>query len=202
MVFQVAGLLACAIVFKQVPEPLCPCDRGALCYRYQSLGINLLHKFMQDGRDLIKPSHAPAIADKIQRGRLWRRDADDTARCVDVLEGDLLQVLSDDERHAYLPTGKGSSRLFKEYLEFLWPVMGCTMKLCSGQESRVVGLVELLHQCRDELIRRQAPQRTVFRRNDHIEAPRGLCDHILPDEPVEGLLGGIRRYAQRSTRLT
>ena len=191
MVFKVADPLACTVMFKQVPESLCPCDRGALCYRCQSLGINLLRKFMQDGRDLIKPPYAAAIADKIKRGRLWRRDAYHTPRCVDVLERDLLQVLSDDERYAYLPTGKGPSRFFKEYLEFLWPVMGRTMILCSGKESRVVGLVELLHQCWDELICRQTLQRTVFRRNDHIKAPCGLGNHILPSESVKGELGCI-----------
>ena len=93
-------------------------------------------------------------------------------------------MLADDELRLHLATGDGPARPFKEHLEFLRPVMGCAVILRCRQEPCIVGLVYPLHQRRNKLICRQASQNAVFRRNNHVEAPCGLCDHILPGEPV------------------
>jgi len=48
--------------------------------------------------------------------------------------------------------------------------MSSTVKLGSTQERHVVGLAEMLHQLWHELIRGQAAETAVLRRNDHMEA--------------------------------
>ena len=191
MIFKETDLFTGTGKLKQVPQSLCPCDGSTSCNSCQVLGVDLLFEFVQHGCDLAESSNTSVITHEIKCGCLWRRNADPAPWRVDVLKGDLLQVFSDDERNAHLAAGEGSSRFFKEHLEFLWTMMGRTMILRSGQESRVVGLVELSHQCRDELICRQAPQRTVFRWNDHIEAPCGLRDYFLFGEAVQGEFGCI-----------
>ncbi len=60
----------------------------------------------------------------------------------------------------------------------------------------------MLHQRRNKLICRQASQRTVFRWDDHVEAPRRLCDHILPGKPAQGELGRIGGHAKRLASVT
>ena len=75
------------------------------------------------------------------------------------------------------------------YLESLGAMMGCAMVFGSSQESGVIGLFQVGHQCRNELICRKASQFPVFRGNDHIKPPERHGDFPFMPETAQGRAG-------------
>ena len=59
-----------------------------------------------------------------------------------------------------------------------------------------------MHDARDELFWRQAPQRTVFGWNDHIEAARRLGNDAFPGQSVESEPSCGSRHAEGLAGIT
>src|SRR5690606_6308704 len=96
----------------------------------------------------------------------------------------LINTLAGDERDTDPATDNWPTVPGEEHLEFLRAMMRGAVKLGSRQQAGVIGESLLRHQCRNELLGRQAAQRTVFRGNDHVELALGRGEVPLLDLPT------------------
>src|SRR5690606_38651428 len=78
-----------------------------------------------------------------------------------------------------------------------WPVVSRPVILRCGQQSRIIGKTETLHQRRDELVGWQTTELLVFRRYDYIETARRGGDSPALGEAVQGEFGGGGGDTQR-----
>jgi len=73
----------------------------------------------------------------------------------------------------------------KEDLKFLRALMCRTVILRGSEKARIVSQIEALHQGRDELISGKTSERSIFWRNNYVEAASRRGDRALLGKPVE-----------------
>ena len=72
-----------------------------------------------------------------------------------------------------------------ENLKFLRALMCRTVVLRGSEKARIVGQIEALHQGRDELISGKTSERSIFWRNNYVEAASRRGDRALLGKPVQ-----------------
>ena len=124
---------------------------------------------------------------QVDRRRFHGRDHDRTARIVEPLDRHGSEVPARDEGDPYGAADDRWSVPFNHHLKFLRAMMGRAVILRGREKANVIPDIPLLHQRRDELIRRQAAEPPVFGRHDDVEPARGACDLPLGREATQCL---------------
>ncbi len=112
------------------------------------------------------------VPDQVECRCFWRRDVNEAAGSIELLGAYAAGVPSLNECDANATACNGPSGFFQYDLELLGSMMRRTMELCRGQQTNVVSGPHEFHEGRNEVICRQAPDRAILRRNNHVKTPR------------------------------
>jgi len=186
---------------QEVAEPLRPCDWAEARGGDQLLGIEWLDQVRQHGGNVVEPTALIRVAHQLQRCRFGRGDAKSAAGRVLLDDGRLLQILSRDELHAHLPAGDRAAIRLHHHLKALRSLMSRAVELGRAEKGHVVGLAEVFHQLRNELVCGEAPQPAVLRREDQIEPSVRIGDLVLRFQPAQRGARGEDGTSQGARRL-
>ena len=76
------------------------------------------------------------------------------------------------ELDANLAASERPAILGRHDLKALGMMMSSSVDLSRAQQGDIVGLVQLIHELRDELLRRQAADFAIFGRDDYVKAAK------------------------------
>ncbi len=125
------------------------------------------------------------VAHDLEGRRFGRRNAHSSARRVFLYYRRAPEIMARHEHHANFAANERPAILGRHDLEALRMMMRRSVNLSRAQQGDIVGLVQLMHELWDELLRRQTAEFAIFGRDDDVKAAkwgRDLASLLKPTQ--------------------